>query len=68
MVYGTPYFISYLSAVKYYGMYEKYPEEVVRRKIAEKEIYIEKPVINPNQKLLTNYKEGRYFIKEETQC
>jgi hypothetical protein len=59
---GTPYFVSKLSAIRYYREYRyDNTEQTVERKLAEGEIYIGRPEIKANEELFV--REGRYHIQ-----
>ena len=61
---GTSYFKSFDAAFRYYKDYGfNYGD--VQRKIQDGEIHIGKPTLKPNQKLVLNTEEGRYFIEED---
>ena len=60
---GTPNFKDLKSAIKYYSDYEDDPEEAVNRKLESKEIFIGKPELKENEKLLLDTEEGRYKIE-----
>ena len=58
---GTSHFISLQRAVKYYAPYG-YTRQDVENKIKLNEISIGRPTTKPDEHLLINYNEGRYYI------
>ena len=56
---GTPYFVSYRAAIKYYKEYS-YTNKDVDNKILNNEIFIKKPKIDKNYQL--SIVDGRYHI------
>ena len=61
--YGTCYFQSIATAVRYFADYEAEPIKAVHRKLDEGSIQIGKPAVKSGQRLILN-DEGRYFIYE----
>ena len=66
---GTPYFVNFTKACDYYkdaGYDDMSPAEldrVVRQKIDDGEVYIDKPEIQPGERLLLIDNGTRYAIK-----
>ena len=57
MVVGTPYFESYGAVVRYYG------KERADYKLENKEVYVGRPDVKENERLLIDKKERRYKIE-----
>ena len=61
MIIGTPYFVSYPAAVKYYkDQYSGYTKQDIDNKLENNEIFIGKPKIDKDETLSIN--DGRYHI------
>ena len=63
MILGTNHFVSKMDAYAYYNAYG-FTRFNVDVKINAHEIEIGKPSAKPNQRVLVNKSEGRYFIEE----
>lgn len=64
MIWGTSYFISRAAAERYYASYEDNAARAVSRKLANGEIHIGEPPLEPGQFASIIRGEGRYQIED----